>query len=94
MVIGDKQTQIPGGAHYRPTRSCGRVMKATHGLLNILVAILTKKKKKERHETKFSNILYVYSIYVYNLTNVSQIMGFPGGLSWLRICLPMQQKLI
>ena len=83
MVIGDKETQIPGGTYYRPVQSCGKVMRATHGLLNILVAVFTKeKKKKGRHETKFSNILYVCNIYVYNLTNISQIMGFPGGLSW------------
>lgn len=47
MVIGDKQTQIPGGTYYRPMQSCGKVMRVTHGLLNILVAILTKKKKRK-----------------------------------------------
>lgn len=65
MVTDDKQTQIPGGTHCRPMQPCGRVMRATHGLSDILVAILTKKKKKKgRHETKFSNILYVYNMYL------------------------------
>lgn len=65
MVIGDKQTQIPGGAHYRPTRSCGRVMKATHGLLNILVAILTKKKKRKKDMKPNLVIYYMYIVYMY-----------------------------
>ena len=65
MVIGDKETQIPGGTYYRPVQSCGKVMRATHGLLNILVAVFTKEKKKKEDMKPNLVIYYMYVIYMY-----------------------------
>lgn len=62
MVTDDKQTQIPGGTHCRPMQPCGRVMRATHGLSDILVAILTKKKKKKEDMKPNLVIYYMYII--------------------------------